>query len=164
MSHEKSSVTTTKVGAPNQFAGKVAINDGMPQMKRPCAGVGTPMNESLWRVSILNLAKRRAAKTISNNPIHDQAPNPAAVNKFFMTIPGNTPKLTMSARESSSLPMGLDTFNMRAAKPSKKSNTHAVHTNHSVGISGLVNEQMIPAQPLSKFPEVRALGMWRAAP
>jgi hypothetical protein len=159
MSQQKRSVMTTKVGTPNQLAGKAVLNDGIPQTKRACAGVGTPMNKSLWRVSMLNLASRRAAKTTSNNPNQDHAPAPEAVRRFFITIPGSTPKLTISARESSSLPTGLDTFNIRAAKPSKKSNTQAAHTNHSVGISGFVNEQTMPALPHNKFPEVSELGM-----
>jgi hypothetical protein len=44
-----------------------------------------------------------------------------------MVIAGNTPKLTMSASESSSFPIEDDTFNILAAKPSKKSNTQAAH-------------------------------------
>lgn len=39
------------------------------------------------------------------------------------TMPGSSPKLIMSARESSSLPMSDVTCRIRAAAPSKKSNT-----------------------------------------
>ena len=37
-------------------------------------------------------------------------------------VEGATPKVTTSARESSSLPIGDDTFSRRADMPSKKSN------------------------------------------
>ena len=138
------------------------MSEGSPQMNNACAGVGTPINESDWRVSILNLANRRAANTANDNPTNDHRTKPAPSSMMTIDIAGSTPKLTISASESSSLPMGLDTFNKRALKPSKKSNTHAAHTNQAVGISGLVNEQIMPAQPHNKFPEVRALGRWRS--
>ncbi len=159
MSHENRMVMVSKVMAPNQASGKMAMSDGNPQMKSAWAGVGKPMNASLCRVSILNLASRMAAKTGNANPIHDQAPMPEAVNKVFMIMLGSTPKLTMSASESSSLPIGLDTFNIRAEKPSKKSKTQAAQTNQAGGISGFVKEQMMPTHPHSKLPDVKAFGM-----
>jgi hypothetical protein len=42
--------------------------------------------------------------------------------------PGTTPNVTMSAKLSRSFPMGDDTFNRRAVKPSKKSSTKAMPT------------------------------------
>ena len=35
----------------------------MPIQKRALAGTGNPMNEVVWRVSMLNLASRRAENT-----------------------------------------------------------------------------------------------------
>ena len=55
--------------------------------------------------------------------------------------PGATPKVTMSARESSCAPISDWTFNNLAAKPSRKSNTVAISINitpiviNSVGLS-----------------------------
>jgi len=166
ISPENRIVAENKTASPSHSGeegrGKAVINEGIPQINNAWAGVGTPINESLWRASILNFARRMADKTVNARPIHDHAPAPEAVNKFFIKIPGNTPKLTISASESSSLPMELDTFNILALKPSKKSNTQADQTNQAVGISGLVNEQIIPTQPHNKFPDVNALGMWRS--
>ncbi len=162
MSHENKMVMVSKVMPPNQETGKMAMSDGNPQMKSACAGVGTPMNASLCRVSILNLANRTAAKTGSAKPIHAHTPMLEVVNRFLIMMPGSTPKLTMSASESSSLPIGLDIFNRRAMKPSKKSKTQAAHTNQADGISGFVKEQMMPTHPHSRLPDVKALGMWRS--
>ena len=69
----------------------------------------------------MNLANLRAAKTVSIRPSQDHMPKPEAVKIFFITMPGSTPKLTISARESSSLPMGDETFKSLAENPSKKS-------------------------------------------
>ena len=41
----------------------------------------------------------------------------------YSIMDGATPKVTTSASESSSLPMGDDTWSRRAAMPSKKSKT-----------------------------------------
>lgn len=51
--------------------GNNPAREGIPQMNSEWAGVGTPIKESLWRVSTLNFANRRAAKTASNKPNHD---------------------------------------------------------------------------------------------
>ena len=48
---------------------------------------------------------------------------------------GASPKVMSSARESSSLPMGEDTWRSRAEKPSKKSKTAPRMINVSAGIN-----------------------------
>ena len=104
--------------------------------KMACAGTGRPKKEVVWRVSILNFAKRSAEKMgITNadssrslhihDSFHDKLYSSWSI-KLKSIIPGATPKLTISARESSSFPMGEYAFNMRAAKPSVKSNTAAM--------------------------------------
>ena len=45
---------------------------------------------------------------------------------LYIINPGTTPKVTMSASESRSFPIGELTPNKRAAKPSKKSNIAAI--------------------------------------
>lgn len=47
------------------------------------------------------------------------------INLYIIT-PGTTPKVTMSANESKSFPIGELTPNKRAAKPSKKSKIAAI--------------------------------------
>jgi len=159
MSHENKMVTANRGIDPNHSAGNTVRSEGIPQIKRAWAGVGKPIKESFWRMSILNLASLIEANTANNKPVHDQMPMPDAASMLFIMIPGNTPKLTTSASESSSFPIGLDTFNNLALNPSRKSKTQAAHTNQAVGISGLVNEQIIPTQPQIRFPDVSALGM-----
>ena len=46
-------------------------------------------------------------------------------------VAGATPKVTLSASESSSLPIGDDTFSRRALIPSKKSKTAPMIIHHS---------------------------------
>lgn len=148
-------ISEKKVGSPESINGKEATSIAL-------VGVGTPINDSDWRVSMLNLARRRAEKigirmaTISikgwylNNGCHKLGNgNAQCITSSFILkynsygiaigiievifisiilkiiIPGKTPKLTTSARESNSFPIGLVTFNKRAAKPSKKSKTAA---------------------------------------
>ena len=104
--------------------------------KMACAGTGRPKKDFVWRVSILNFANRSAEKTgIANaesrsnlyiqNSFHDKLYNRLSI-KLNSIIPGATPKLTTSANESSSFPMGENAFKSRAAKPSKKSKTAAM--------------------------------------
>ena len=104
------------------------------QMKIALAGVGNPINESVCRVSMLNLANRNAEKTVMKYA-ESATSQPKGYNKPFliatenniqyMTEAGATPKLTTSANESSCFPISEYAFNQRAAKPSQKSNTAA---------------------------------------
>lgn len=90
------------------------------------AGVGNPINESVCLVSTLNLAKRNADKTAIMRAMYaSQLMSEEESIQRYMTNAGNTPKLTMSASESSSLPIDDDTFKSLAVNPSKKSNTQA---------------------------------------
>ena len=107
------------------------------QINSALAGVGKPINESVCRVSILNLANRNAEKAAMINA--DVAMNHPQVNmsidrpsfdtagnsKVYMIVAGATPKLTTSANESSSLPITEYALSQRAANPSKKSKTAA---------------------------------------
>ncbi len=105
-------------------------------INKALAGVGTPMNESCCFSSMLNLAKRKAENAANKNETYGSIELvEAAESKVYITIVGNTPKLTMSARESNSLPIGEETLSIRAAKPSKKSNTQASHTQYAANSS-----------------------------
>ena len=107
------------------------------QINSALAGVGSPINESLCRVSMLNFANRNAEKTAMINAgtathhpqVQISTGNPcflAAVNnRAYMIEAGATPKLTISASESSSFPIAEYAFSQRAANPSKKSKTEA---------------------------------------
>ena len=105
------------------------------------AGVGIPINELVWRVSILNLAKRSAenmAITKEESTIVNSfalscermklsfSPNSEMRINLNMIIVGATPKLTISANESSSLPISELALSKRAAKPSEKSKMAAM--------------------------------------
>ena len=78
------------------------------------------MKTNFCPLSLLKRARRKAAKAASKKLKY--------FNTGFLIIlktnkPGATPKVTTSASESRSLPIGLLTFNIRATVPSKKSNT-----------------------------------------
>ncbi len=108
---------------------KPPLNNGSEVMNNVFDGVFNPLNESLCVSSTLKIAKRRAAPTAikkATNGIQSLLLTPN--NILYMTREGSNPKLTISAKESSSLPIGELTLSIRAAKPSKKSNIAATHT------------------------------------
>ena len=115
---------------------------GNEQINKAVAGVGTPMKELVWRVSMLNFANRIAEKIVIKKAT--KGTHSGNVNKLSMVVlfslstdplvaasesnkniitPGTTPKVTISANESSCFPISECTFKMRAVNPSKKSNT-----------------------------------------
>ena len=71
------------------------------------AGIGSPMNEEVWRSSTLKRARRNAPQTAMNIAAGAMA---AVSGEAFMhwkaIIAGATPKLTRSHSESSSFPIG----------------------------------------------------------
>lgn len=77
------------------------------------AGVGTPMKEVVCRVSRLNLANRKAEKAAMRNAVYGIYASKGirnvgvctSLNKEKMMNAGATPKLTLSANESSSFPI-----------------------------------------------------------
>jgi hypothetical protein len=73
------------------------------------AGVGKPIKIALCRSSMLNFANRNAEKTAMRNAeklkkCHSTGKLSCITEKTIAE--GATPKLTMSAKESSSLPIG----------------------------------------------------------
>src|SRR5258708_38217496 len=103
--------------------------NGREVMKMVLAGVLRPLKESCCVSSTLKMASRKAEQTAINNPTKGKygLEDEAAII-LYMASAGSNPKLTMSAKESSSLPIGEVSFIHRAVKPSKKSNTPAAHT------------------------------------
>src|SRR3546814_11694145 len=93
------------------------------------AGVGRPIKLVFCRSSTLkrarrsaeNTVKRKAAKTHS---LPDCGKSPGC-NNLKTTNPGTSPKLIISANESSSFPIGDQAFNARAENPPKKSKNAA---------------------------------------
>ena len=74
-------------------------------------------------------------------------------------MPGATPKVTISASESSCLPNSLLTCNFRARKPSKKSkNAPAKIANGAMSILP-VTARSIAIHPDNKFAAVNRLGI-----
>ncbi len=70
-------------------------------------GVATPIKSVVWRSSTLNLASLRALITARNTGITSvQLSTPLSCMVPMSVTAGRTPKLTISARESSSFPMG----------------------------------------------------------
>lgn len=80
------------------------------------AGVGRPINESVWRGSLLNFANRNIENTGIRNARKLSGTDSVKIFIVKMELlfikaktimPGNTPKVTASARESRSLPIML---------------------------------------------------------
>ena len=67
-------------------------------------GVANPMKFSLWRVSILNFASLRPLNTAIRRGRYTR--KLASAWKRYMIMAGATPNVTISARESSSFPIG----------------------------------------------------------
>src|SRR5260221_2411374 len=83
------------------------------------AGVLRPLNESCCVSSTLKMASRKAEQTAIKKPTKGRyGLFEMAAIILYITKAGSKPKLTMSANESSSLPICVVTFNHRAAKPS----------------------------------------------
>jgi len=84
---------------------------------------------------------------------------------LIMIIPGATPNETTSARESSCLPNSLEIERIRAAKPSKKSQTKAIRINAIAKSILPAKQEVMLAIPQAKLEAVRKLGIlisgWR---
>ncbi len=75
-------------------------------------------------------------------------------------VDGATPKVTQSASESNSLPMGDDTFRKRADMPSKKSNVAPTSMHIKAILASPVKTKQVAMQPEMRLLHVSALGMF----
>ena len=73
-------------------------------------------------------------------------------------IPGATPNVTMSAKESSCLPISLETFNFLAKNPSKKSKTAPAKMANGARSILQANAKIMAIQPDTKLAAVNRLG------
>jgi hypothetical protein len=112
---------------------------GIAEKNKAFAGVGNPMNSSVWLVEILNFPNRTADKmAIKKAEYGKYSPNPSNVlisnkNRYIIKL-GATPKVTISASESNCFPSSPLTLSNRAAKPSKKSRNKPPKTkNNALG-------------------------------
>ncbi len=120
--NENAIVTMIRVGVSKIHGANAGVTMASPDIKIAFAGVGNPLKESLWVSSRLKIANRKAEKVAIAKAIKGSHSDSLAFPmSLYMTTAGNTPKLTMSASESSSFPIGEETFKSRAANPSKKS-------------------------------------------
>ena len=126
--HIIASIGNTIIEELSMMSGCDTSNDAQ---NKALAGVGSPMNDVVCRVLRLNLANRRAENAAITNAKNGTYGAIGSINDGYSiteswvnTIAaGATPKVTSSASESSSLPMGELTPSRRALIPSKKSNT-----------------------------------------
>ena len=124
------------------------------------AGVGSPMNELCCRSSILNFASLKA-DIIARKRGTKQTSDLELLNMVSNSITeGSTPKLTISARESSSLPRPELALSILAANPSKKSKTAAASIRMKAGAGDPFNVRITPRIPHRRFMEVIASGMY----
>lgn len=103
-----------------------------PTMNSVDEGVGRPKKPVVWRVSMLNFAKRRAEKSVSMNAgaarLRVACDPHACCNSWKSTMPGTNPKETISAKESNWTPKGELDLSHRATIPSRKSAVAAMMT------------------------------------
>ena len=102
---------------------------GKLNIKSALAGVGNPIKESVWRSSILKFANRKQEPNVIINPKNGTKLVSVIPELDFniknMMVPGTTPLVTMSAKESNCKPKGLETLKSRAKNP-----TNMVPTEH----------------------------------
>src|SRR5690242_675818 len=106
---------------------------------------------------MLNLARRRPEQIAIRKARYDTQGRSVSSSMLYRKIEGRTPKVTMSASESSSFPIGELTLSILAANPSRKSNTHAAATNQNV-YRGVSNTIAIPRTPHNRLQHVSAFG------
>ena len=138
-------------------------------MKIAMPGAGRPRKVVVCVSSMLNLAKRMAAKIGSRKAKHGNTSTLKRTNEGrsaarsinqHMINPGATPKETTSESESKSAPIGECALRRRAVNPSKKSKRPAtrIMTAALMGMFSVRNK--IDRQPDTRLPQVRRLGRW----
>mgnify|MGYP001093111979 CR=1 FL=1 len=137
------------------------------------AGVGSPLKEVVWVVSILKTARRMPAQTgmtegtirarnISAEPavISPVTPAPRAEERrACIRNAGATPKLTMSARLSSSFPISEYAFSILAEKPSRKSKIIAASISQDAVERSPFEARITAIKPEIRFNEVMKFGI-----
>ena len=83
----------------------------------------------------------------------------ALLRKWKIIIAGATPKLTTSARLSSSLPRSEYDFSNRATKPSKKSKIMAATISHEATIISPRAAKMTAMKPETRLRDVMKFGI-----
>ena len=86
-----------------------------------------PINVVVCLVSILNFASLKAENNAKEKVTYETTSKDPPLIILKRIKEGRTPNVTISARESNSLPIGELTFSNLALKPSKKSKTAAIH-------------------------------------
>src|SRR6478735_8570162 len=132
------------------------------------AGVGMPINEVVWRVSMLNLARRNAEKMVIRKPKNGKmvGSRPKKLlswakdfsSKWNISTPGTTPNETISARESSCLPISEYARSKRASMPSIKSSTAAMPMRYAAFTRLPWKAEKIARHPQNRFIQVMAFG------
>jgi hypothetical protein len=140
---------------------------------RALAGVGSPLKVVACVVSRLNIASRKAAQTgmiagiisksnalkISIFPGIKVPVESESQSILYNIIPGATPKLTTSARLSSSFPIAEYDFSNLAEKPSRKSKIIAARISHEAVIIFPLAAKIIAINPAVRLSEVIKFGI-----
>jgi len=137
------------------------------------AGVGKPLNEVVCESSMLNFASRSAAQTgitagsrrinIAPDPIVSENQVPFVAREEFRSwykiIAGATPKLTTSARESSSLPISEYAFRSLAESPSRKSKIIATSMSQEAFTISPLRVKTMDMNPAVRLSDVMKFGI-----
>lgn len=127
--------------------------------------MGIPIKDNDCLVSLLNLASLKAEKTgiAKGKPSKIEGigvfkVKVASINSMAIKA-GNTPKVTISAKESKSFPIGELAFNNLAANPSRKSNKQAKKIKYDALTRFPLVASSIPRTPHKRFRQVIVFGM-----
>jgi hypothetical protein len=104
---------------------------------------------------IMSIVLEASAFILSGKP-----PEKEFLRRLYIIIPGATPKLTTSARLSSSLPITEYAFSNLAENPSRKSKIIAASISHDAVTVSPVAAKMTAANPDVRLSEVIKLGIY----
>ena len=138
---------------------------GKEAIKIAVIGVGSPVNDFFWLVSILNFASLTAANIIIKKAIKEMVENGSskfAIVRFgsliFISLNkiklGAIPDVIKSAILSSCIPNSLSTFKILAKNPSKKSNATPVKIKSAAKSNWLLNVKIMDRAPQHKLDKV----------
>ena len=111
----------------------------------------------------MNFASRSAAQTgiitVINRTNAGTDSGSEPLISWYMIAAGATPKLTTSARESSSFPISEYAFSSLAVNPSRKSKIMAASINQEAFARSPLNAKMTEMNPAARFSDVMKLGI-----
>ena len=137
---------------------------GIEAIKIAVMGVGSPINEFFWFLSILKFANLKAAnigikkaikEMLENGVSKKNSPNNRVVLLAFISLnkmkEGASPEVTKSAKLSSCNPNSFSIFKSLAKNPSKKSRKIPRKIKNAARLNWLLNVEIIESTPQNRL-------------